>query len=63
MLVRIRGGLPDVPYHAQIGAHCLLPLPGESDADFLDRALDAAAELGEAFVVVGGMMPTIRWVG
>jgi hypothetical protein len=55
-LLRVHGGLP-VPYHAQIGARTLLPMPGESDADFCDRALDAAADLGEGFVVVSGTAP------
>jgi hypothetical protein len=54
MLLRIHNGLPGVPYHARIGAHTLLPLQGESDADFIDRALDVAAELGAPFVIVGG---------
>jgi hypothetical protein len=57
VLIRIRGGLPCSPYQAQIGPRCLLPLPGEAEGDFLDRALDAAAESGEAIVVVSGMMP------
>jgi hypothetical protein len=56
VLVRISGGLPGMSYRAQIGARCLLPLPGEAEADFLDRALDCAADLGEAIVVVSGMM-------
>jgi hypothetical protein len=59
-LLRIRGGLgglPGAPYHAQIGTRVLLPLPGENDADFCDRALDAAADLGEGFVIVSGTLP------
>ena len=56
VLVRIRGGLPCTPYQAQIGTRCLLPLPGETEGDFHDRVLDAAAESGEAIVVVSGTM-------
>jgi hypothetical protein len=60
VLIRIRGGLPCSPYQAQIGRRCLLSLPGEAEGDFLDRALDAAAEFGEGIVVVSGTMPGER---
>jgi hypothetical protein len=36
-------------------------LSDEAEADFLDLALDCAAEIGEAIVVVSGTMPTVRW--
>jgi hypothetical protein len=55
VLLRIRGGPPDMPYRAEVGLRCLVPFPSEAEADFLDRALETAAESGEPYVIVSGL--------
>ena len=55
-LIVIRGGLPDV-LHATAGELRFVCAPDEPLDEFKDRVLDAAAEAGEPFVVIGGLPP------
>jgi hypothetical protein len=55
-LTVIRGGLPDV-LHATTGDLRFVCAPDEPFDEFKDRVLDAAAEAGEPFVVIGGLPP------
>jgi hypothetical protein len=55
-LIVIRGGLPDV-LHATAGDLRFVCAPDEPADEFKDRVLDAAAEAGEPFVVIGGLPP------
>jgi hypothetical protein len=50
------GGLPDV-LHATAGDLRFVCAPDEPFDEFKDRVLDAAAEAGEPFVVIGGLPP------
>ena len=55
-LTVICGGLPDV-LHATAGDLRFVCAPDEPFDQFKDRVLDAAAEAGEPFVVIGGLPP------
>jgi hypothetical protein len=55
-LIVIRGGLPD-ELHATAGDLHFVCAPNEPFDEFRDRVLDAAAEAGEPFVVIGGLPP------
>jgi hypothetical protein len=59
-LIRIRGGLPSATLHAEIGQQSVEQQPGESEADFCDRALAIGADAGVRFVIVGGLGALLR---
>ena len=57
VIICIRGGLPGELCHASAGSLHFVREPGETIAEFKDRAWRAAAERGEAFCVFGGLPP------
>jgi hypothetical protein len=55
-LIRIFGGLPGNELcYASAGERRFQRQPGEDQATFEDRLLEAALEAGEPFVIVGGL--------
>jgi hypothetical protein len=60
-VIRVSGGLPVEPQHAQTGAHetatVLWRQPGEPLEDFEARAIDQATWAGARLCVIGGLPP------
>ena len=54
-LIVVHGGLPEELQDATAGRLRFVSAPGEPFDEFKDRVLDAAAEAGESFVVIGGL--------
>jgi hypothetical protein len=56
-LIVIRGGLSHDTLHGSVGGVHLQARPHESREQFSARLLDEAAERGEQYAVLGGLVP------
>jgi hypothetical protein len=55
-IIQIRGGIPgEDGKHAAVGELRFRRRPGEDQAEFEGRVIEAAIEAGEPFVMIGGL--------